>query len=125
MLTLALHAAGMHDLYWTISWYDAPVHFAGGMGSGAIGLYIWLHSGIKMESGMLMKYVISLLFVLGVAALIGIAWEWHEYLLDVYHDVFIRQENVADTMQDFFMDLTGAALIYVIFGIRAIRKNQQ
>ena len=59
------------------------------------------------------------LFVIGFVMLIGVAWEFHEYVLDntavVWWGWPKNQLDLADTMLDFIMDAFGGAVAFFIF----------
>ena len=86
---------------------------------GAFGLALW-HQGIeevRFKSVLHRHLSIWLvpLFVIGFVALIGVAWEMHEFVLDLAIGGPIRQEGLADTMADLFNDLSGGILALWIF----------
>lgn len=127
LVVLGLHAIGLFfGLYGRFGWYDIPLHFGGGFAMGALGLAIW-NQGIQEVKfkGWLAKHLrwwLVPLFVLGFVAVIGIGWEWHEYLLDELFTStidgmqgFKRQPGIGDTMADFFFDLLGGALALLLF----------
>ena len=62
----------------------------------------------------------DLLFVLGFVALVAIAWEFHEYVLDrtivTRFNFAINQMSVADTIGDFLNGLIGAFVGFSAFG---------
>lgn len=117
---LLLHTAGLlFHLYWIFPWYDIPLHFGGGFAMGAFGLAFW-HQGIeevKFKSSLQRHLAIWLvpLFVIAFVALVGVLWEMHEFVLDMAIGGPIRQEGLADTMADFFNDLSGGVLALLIF----------
>jgi len=124
LFVLVLHAIGSSGVYWTHQWFDAPVHFAGGFAAGALGLAVWNLLVKSMEFHKEDKkyvWIITCLFTLGFVALIGIAWELHEYILDVLKDNMVRQPSLADTMSDFVLDLAGGLLAYAIWWKKSIR----
>jgi len=105
---LALHAAGLlFGLYTSWLWYDIPMHFLGGFAMGALGLAL-LKKGPSFWH--------DVLFVIGFVSLISILWEQHEFLLDVLlAGSERRQLGIADTMADFFFDLSGGLVALVLF----------
>jgi hypothetical protein len=56
-------------------------------------------------------------FVVGFAMLIGVAWEFHEYILDqtinVWYNFPKSQVSLTDTMKDFLMDWLGASIAFL------------
>lgn len=106
------------------AWFDIPMHFGGGFAMALLALAIW-QAGIQKITfqksvnpyGKLFIYAV---WIIGFVGLIGIAWEWHEYLLDelamaVTSDHTLVQSSIGDTMADFFFDLMGGLLAFVLF----------
>lgn len=90
--------------------FDALLHFLGGMFIGLVGLY-WLraHLGTDVE---VRKTYIVVVGILGFAALVGVSWEFYEFLADRFFSSvqgFLNQPNLADTMSDLFFDILGSA----------------
>ncbi|MFH1712069.1 MAG: hypothetical protein ABH846_02425 [Patescibacteria group bacterium] len=120
-LVIIGHAMGMFfELYWFWPWYDMPMHFGGGLAAGALGLAIW-NEGVEDVSfkGWMAKHLkwwLVPLFVLGIVAIISVAWELHEYILDeLFAKDFIRQPSIADTMADFTFDTIGGLVAILLF----------
>jgi hypothetical protein len=97
-----------------VQWIDSPMHFLGGVSVGLMGVGILFLYGEKNPKSSIPLFI-KVIFVLGVVALVGIAWEWYEYLLD--HVVFTReliglsQPSIADTLLDLFFDLLGGGVV--------------
>ncbi len=108
-------------LYWYYSiWYfDMPMHFLGGLWVGLF--FLWFFS---IESMPFLHLVLervdfklvskTLLFVL----LFGVLWELFEFYTNNYigHDLF----NILDTTSDIFFDLSGG-----LYAILYVWKNQK
>ncbi len=124
-VVLTLHAAGLiFGFYGTIPSYDIPMHFGGGFAMGALALAIWgqgverIH--FKGRFAKHLKWWLVPLFVLGFVALISIAWEVHEYALDMLlTDGVSRQLSIDDTMGDFLFDLSGGIVAILIYYARS------
>ncbi|MFH1631562.1 MAG: hypothetical protein ABIA47_00865 [bacterium] len=120
-LVLVAHAMGIiFDLYNYISWYDIPMHFGGGFAAGALGLAIWQQGIEEIKfKGRLQRHLrwwLVPLFALGIVAIISVAWEFHEFLLDeLLTDKNLRQLGLADTMGDYFFDMTGGVFALIAF----------
>ncbi|MDP2631315.1 MAG: hypothetical protein Q8P30_00925 [Candidatus Uhrbacteria bacterium] len=121
MVVLVLHALGIaFDLYSFFDWYDIPMHFGGGFAAAALGLAIWTEGieDIRFKGRMVrhLKWWLVPLFVLGIVALISVAWEFHEFLLDqLLSEKPLRQMGLTDTMADFFFDLTGGVIALLVY----------
>lgn len=106
--------------YGSAKWFDVPMHFFGGYVMALLGLAIWgwimSHIEIREKSLTASPYARLLLegvFVVGFAMLIGVAWEWYEFLFDQFATSFVQKFGVAqmglgDTMDDFLNDMVGA-----------------
>lgn len=118
-LVLLAHAAGIFfDLYALWDWYDIPMHFGGGLAAGALGLAIWQEGieEVKFKGWFAkhLKWWLIPLFVLGVVAIISVAWEFHEWALDELVGGS-RQPGLTDTMFDFVFDTCGGVVALLIF----------
>ena len=121
---LLLHAIGSSGIYWNYQWFDAPVHFAGGFAAATLGLAIWnvlVKNIVFFKEDRKYSWIIPCIYTLGFVAIIGIAWELHEYILDIVRDSMIRQPSLGDTMSDFVLDLAGGMLAYAIWWKSALR----
>ena len=121
---LALHfAATMDHWYWTYSWFDIPMHFLGGFWVAMV--FLWLNLKFKILSDSLILqlpyYLITALITLSFVALIGVFWEFFEFLYDVFissrgYSGFM-QLGAADMIGDLFFDLFGASAFLIIYRI--------
>ena len=95
-------------LYDRVWWYDIPMHLAGGA-AVALGMHLALASLERRKLTPRLPPCLRLLFLVAAAALVGVAWELYEFLMDLYvHLGPVVQPSVADTMKDFANDLIGA-----------------
>lgn len=130
-LILGVHgvaiALGWYDTY---VWFDIPMHFSGGCAIGCLALAGWnfvfesvtfrksLHPGWR-----LLAYALA---IIGFVTLIGVAWEWYEFLFDqmaIFASAGLQpaQMGLADTMADLFFDVLGAVLAFTLFRNRALK----
>jgi len=97
-------------LYTKLPWLDIPMHFAGGF------VVAWFFAEyFRKERGGMSKLV-GAVFIIGIAAIVGIAWEWFEWVLDNF--IFIENQfmgGLDDTLFDLFMDLVGASCIALLY----------
>lgn len=119
LAVIVLHAVLMlGGAYYTITWLDAPMHFLGGLVMGMLGLAIH-HAVANKHHTQQMPWWYHYLFVVGFAMLIGVAWEFHEYVLDntlvIWYDWPKSQLSLADTMGDFVLDWVGASVAFFAF----------
>ncbi|MDA0207786.1 MAG: hypothetical protein O3B64_00045 [bacterium] len=116
IVTGALHVFALQfGWYVYVPWFDILMHFLGGGFAMLLGFVFWdifvsAHLRRPRQNGFrFMQFIV----LLGIVGLVGIAWEWYEYLLDQAIGG-IRQPSIGDTMSDFFFDLTGGAVLYSI-----------
>ena len=60
----------------------------------------------------------NLLFLLGIVALVGVLWEFTEFVWDryIFQSGFTYFSGVyEDTLSDLFFDLLGGSLAYILF----------
>lgn len=100
------------------------MHTLGGMLAGFLAIWFFYYRGeiIIAEHN---KFFI-LLAILGTAALIGVLWEFQEFLCDCFikkSGLFAHfQLSLADTMSDLFFDLLGGAISGIFF-LKCFKKD--
>lgn len=61
----------------------------------------------------------TLMLILGAAALVGVLWEFFEFLVDKFitkkNYIDLLQPGVIDTMKDLFMDILGGLAVGLLF----------
>jgi hypothetical protein len=122
---ISLHAwAVVTYAYYIYVWLDIIMHTLGGLAIGALCLAFWDKYIKTLElkkikwSGA--KFLVELILLLGLVGLVGIAWEWHEFLLDLVLNRYLAdhqssQPDLGDTMADLWFDLVGGTLAWLIF----------
>lgn len=120
---LAVHViATANYWYWTIPWIDIPMHFFGGFWVATAFITLNSKFGVKLPN-----YLITLIAILSFVALIGVLWEFAEFLFDVFISsggyAKVIQQDVADTLGDLFMDLLGGLTVATIFLIGKRKEN--
>ncbi|NQV90058.1 hypothetical protein HQ487_01470 [Candidatus Uhrbacteria bacterium] len=97
---------------------DVPMHLFGGFAMGLLALAIH-HSVASKHHTSHSPIWYHYLFVIGFAMLIGIAWEFHEYVLDqtinIWYNLPQSQLSLSDTMKDFLNDWIGASVAFFLF----------
>lgn len=113
------------DLYGSLWWIDVVMHWAGGFAMAFLGFALWsrlVHS-MTVESHTIPSHVVKSIvmfgWVLGFVAIVGIAWEWFEFLCDLWFPSFVpaykaAQPGLGDTMADFFFDLFGGVVGFML-----------
>ncbi len=110
--------------YWTYQWLDILMHFLGGFWVAAV--FIRLNSEFRIKNLELISTnstIIIIIITLSFVALIGIFWEFSEFLYDIFissrgYSGFL-QLGAADTIADLFFDLLGGAVFLFIYYIRS------
>jgi len=98
--------------YWSARWYDIPMHIAGGAWIALLFFYLLERKiGHPVEGNLLSL----LLRALGFVALMGLFWEFYEYLGDTlilkkYAWGEALRGQAFDTLLDLFNDLVGGIL---------------
>lgn len=109
LVIIATVVAGDLGWYDAIPFFDKLLHFSGGIIAGWIS-YIFMRRYVASA-----PRLVQGLFVLSGTALIGISWEFAEYLssaLDFYLAIegYLYIGDLRDTIFDLVMDLTGGGL---------------
>ena len=118
-VVLVFHGLGLWRLYEIFHWYDMPMHFAGGMAMALLAWATWdmfvrdVKFTVRHPAA---KRVAFMLWLVGFTAIIGIGWEWFEFGFDRFVLPTLQgwtpaQASIADTMADFFFDLSGAVVV--------------
>ena len=94
--------ATIYKWYWTFEWFDVVMHFLGGAFAGAA--FFWLFPRFlaafpRSLPNLLAVFILALSFV----SFVGVSWEFYELIRGT-------QGDILDTMQDFFVDLSGGAI---------------
>ena len=95
--------------YYTIWWFDIPMHFLGGVFLGLVFGYVLLRHGIKNFSQKTFFYGILAIFI------VGILWEIFEFNIDTF--ITFRDQNIIDTLSDICFDLAGG-----LFALQYLKK---
>jgi len=115
---LVIHGALIVTGGYRINQIDVPMHLMGGFAMGLLGLAIHHAVASKYHTTHFPAWY-HYLFVVGFAMLIGIAWEFHEYIMDhtinTWYNLPFSQPSLADTMKDFLMDWIGASVAFTLF----------
>lgn len=117
-LVLVLHGILLLTNGYAIDQIDTLMHLLGGFVMALLGLAIH-HAVASKYHTQHSPWWYHYTFVIGFAMLVGVAWEFHEYIFDqtinVWYNLPMSQPSLADTMKDFLMDWLGASLAFVWF----------
>ncbi len=115
-----LHMFGMISLYENLSWYDALLH---GLGGAWIAYITWR---LSRQPGTIK--IRDALFILGIVALVGVSWEFLEFLYDQIAtsrswELPLLQQSLADTLSDLLMDILGGIAATTILASISKKKR--
>jgi hypothetical protein len=116
LLVAMLHIpATVFDWYFYFWWYDVMMHFLGGVAAGFGGVALWftLFPDLSVRTREILGQA---LFVLGFVAIVGIGWEWSEAIIGSLEvsSLGMMQPGLTDTMLDFYFDLLGGAVAWLL-----------
>lgn len=122
---LVVHAlAVINDWYGNLKWIDMPMHWFGGFAMAFLGFAVWnffvgsAHIDGHGRLARLAPTIVKVGWIIGFVALVGIGWEWFEFLCDQIFPAIVpeyrqAQPNLGDTMGDLFLDLFGGLVGYL------------
>jgi len=120
--------SSIYSWYDQIFWLDIPMHLIGGMWVALLFIYLFEKN---MHDLRRVHFLKALVLCLGFVALIGILWEFYEYLADVYifkiHPLFevTNPKNYPDTLTDIVNDLVGGFLsLSLVYALRRRESTQ-
>ena len=121
-IVLIHSVAVFYNWYWRSLWIDIPMHFLGGVLAALI--FIWLCEKFPGHFDLSRNFFATALAVHGFAALIGVLWEFSEFVYDVIISSrgwgALAGQGVRDMIGDLFFDLLGG--VDVVLG-RRLRDN--
>lgn len=93
--------------YYTMWWFDMPMHTLGGVFLGLLFVYILVRFGYTKRNLKLFLYGILFVFI------IGVLWEIFEFNIETF--ITFNPQNILDTLSDLCFDLAGgtAILLYL------------
>jgi len=120
LMAVLLDAAGdVFRLYSRVIWYDKALHIIG----GAVVAYL-VYLLVERAIGALRPST-QMLFMVGVANLLGAAYEIEEWLEDVWvHGKMLRLGDGPDTADDLLMNIVGAVMVAGIIVVYESRKKK-
>lgn len=126
VIILSFHfLAGSLRWYDEIWWLDIVMHVVGGAWVAFLTAHlITVRKVVSVNINFFEKYIL----VLGTVALVGVFWEFYEYLTDVFllkvHPINFASNPklLPDTLSDLLNDLIGGTIIVLVF--RSIKKNR-
>jgi hypothetical protein len=117
VLTGFLHLLGtFYDFYWDSFWFDALMHFLGGLAMGMIFLWLWYSSGLFEKS--LPTKREAMIATVAFAMLVGIGWEVFEYVYGIANPV--GGNYPVDTFHDLLFDFVGGTVAGLVGQIKSL-----
>lgn len=123
--------ASIYHWYWVYPWFDMPMHFLGGFWLAM--LFFYFKPSFEFQNPKFNKLpncLITVIIVLGFVALVGVLWEFFEFLCDAFIAangyMEASQLGVGDTIGDLFFDLLGGLTLILtlkIFGKSKTNSN--
>ena len=121
LIILVVHMIGLQYLwYHKLGWVNVVMHTVGGLWVAAVAVY--LRGRYAPQSQGTMPWWLVIVYIVGATMIVGVAWEWGEYLLDMFFSPrgfkFRLQLGLGDTMGDLLSDFCGGLLfaLYATYG---------
>ncbi len=115
-LAVAHSLAVFGNWYWRFTWMDMPMHFLGGVFAGMI--FVWFFRKFVGFLDLHSKFLVFTVLLLGFVSLVGVFWEFYEFLYDLFISSRglgpLAMQGVQDTMSDLFFDILGGFAVAVL-----------
>jgi len=102
------------DGYGRFAQIDVPMHLMGGVAMSLLGLALY-HTGTKHLKKPLPLWFVYV-FVMGFVILIGVLWEFHEFVFDKSVNQWLNiaksQPSLVDTLKDLLNDWIGGSVAF-------------
>lgn len=108
--------ANNYSWYWTIRWFDMPMHFAGGAWLAGVTIWWKFFSGRQDISSVAPTITRLIAWGVGGAFVIGLGWEVYESVVSFLTQGHIN--NIQDTISDLFLDMAGGTLVAILYNIK-------
>src|SRR3989344_944311 len=109
--------------YWyrSLGWIDIPAHFLGGVMAAAV--FYWFFHKNPSYFDIARSFWVTLFLVLGWVALVGVLWEFTEFLYDLSIATYALplktlQFGLLDTLGDLLSDLFGGLALAIFIKLR-------
>lgn len=131
ILVFLIDILGFYISSYRIPAYDMILHFFGGFFVAMLfASFLLKNYPISTDKSRIMgRFSILVLTVLGLTVLVGVFWEFIEYIATVYFKNYLAQKyaiiccigNLDDTITDLALDISGA-IIFVLIYIKSFIK---
>jgi len=103
-LLFFLNSAAMYfSWYWTLPWFDIPMHFLGGFWAFLFLNYLYLFTPLGKIASPAIFLVSGLIFI-------GLAWEIFEFVFDRIGELGVI--TIRDSIKDLIFDFLGGGAAY-------------
>lgn len=109
--------AEQYSWYWTMRWFDMPMHFAGGVWLAGVGIWLRFFSGKFSEITKSFSSLVT--WGVGTAFSVGFVWEVYEGFVALATKGHLNA--MSDTFGDLSFDILGGFVISTVVWLR-IRK---
>ena len=118
MFIAALHfIATDRELYWTLRWFDAPMHFLGG---GVMALLAgWVGMRVIGVPFLLAGKTRHFFLIIAATLVAGVMWEFFELFIGIGQE----PGYALDTLHDLLFDLAGGLLGYLLIRFFLLKMN--
>lgn len=107
-------------LYATQSLFDVFMHVLGGLAIAY--MFTVMIDVFKMSWWKQIPLLWKIIIIAGFVILFGVAWEWYEFLSDIFYQTN-HQPSLTDTMYDMLFDLSGA-LVFCTVKFKSLRNRK-
>ena len=110
--------AEVYHWYWTMRWFDIPMHFSGGMWLAGMALWwVYFRKGVTPR-GFLALWGVS------VVAAFGIGFLWEGYEAVISFATVGHMNNLLDTLGDLLFDILGGTTVAILVHKRELFKSK-
>ena len=106
------------------------MHFLGGFWLAAVCAWLIVNYQFPVsQENLRNKKFTSLIIILSFVALIGLFWEFFEFILDLISPtkryVWAMQQGAIDTISDLFFDLIGGVVFWLLFIVKSGKDRER
>ncbi len=104
--------------FWTMRWFDMPMHFVGGMWLAGVAIWWRFFSGKFPDARIELPNFLA--WGVGAAFLVGLAWEAYESVVAILTKGYINA--MPDTLSDLVLDILGGLVVVAVVWMQASKK---
>ena len=111
--------AQYHYWYWTMRWFDMPMHFLGGMWLAGVAIWWRFFYGKFPDTKIELHNFLA--WGVGYAFLVGFAWEAYEAVIALSTKGYMNA--MSDTLSDLGFDILGGLVVVALVWLRIKNNN--